>query len=69
MNRDIIETFILKGFQVKKDGIALDWQTNKGYEEFEIARREFHEFPTDEDIAEFMEEFHPTRCEIAKCYR
>lgn len=65
----MIETFILKGFKVIRSGKALDWQTNLGYEEKEIARREFEVFPTDEEMDAFRKEFKPIRCEVVKNYR
>ena len=65
----MIETFILKGYKTIFQGDATDWQTNVNFKEIEFARREFNEFPTDEEIDEFRKEFNPTRCEVAKNYR
>lgn len=65
----MIETFILKGFKTISCGNAIDFQTNLDFKEVEIARREFEDFPSDEEMDEFRKEFRPTRCEVAKNYR
>lgn len=65
----MIETFIIKGYRTISEGKVPDYQTNIGYKEYEIARRELDEFPTDEDMDTFRQEFNPTRCEIVKNYR
>ena len=63
------ESFILKGFFTDFEGEMPDYMTKVGHKEHEIARREFEEFPSDEDVEQFIDEFNPITCEIVKCYR
>ena len=62
------EYFLIIAFQTIQQGVACGYKTYMNCKEIEVARKEFDEFPSEEDVLEFKKETHADRCEIRKSY-